>query len=53
MVLELAATIEFLRLAGCAPERIDDEVMVLKPLKATEARLEAAHQLLKELGVES
>lgn len=50
VVLELAATIVFLRKAGYG-DGVIDEVKARKPHKATDARLDRASRLLKRLGI--
>lgn len=50
VVLELAATIVFLRQAGFGG-RVFDEVKIRKPQKATDVRLDRAAKLLARLGI--
>lgn len=50
VVLELAATIAFLQRHGLADDPVE-KLKHLKPLKATQGRLDKAQQLLRELGI--
>lgn len=50
--MELAATIAFLNDCGVASADINASVRELKPLKSTGERLDSAHALLEQLGLE-
>ena len=52
IVLELAATIAFLRDQGGYPNDAVAETRMRKPLKATTARIDKALSLLRDLGLE-
>jgi hypothetical protein len=51
VVLELAATMAFLAVNGTSRDQIAARVRSLKPRKATPDRLEAAEDLLREIGL--
>ena len=51
IVLELAATIAYLKDIGFKDDEVADKVVELKPAKATPDKLRAANELLGELGL--
>lgn len=51
-VLELAATIQFLRVQGGIPDQAVEETKKRKALIAREERMERALSLLRELGLQ-
>lgn len=50
--LEIAATLHFVNSEYDGEVDADDEVRELKPVKATDERLDRAHSLLEDLGLE-